>query len=90
MTKVKFTSALKRFFPSIQEMESSGFSVKEVIHHANDQYPGLAEYLLQEDGSLRKHVNIFLDNELILDREGLSDHVENKNEMLIFQALSGG
>lgn len=90
MAKVKFTSALKRFFPTLEEVEMEGNSVNEVLERVNIKYPGMNSYLLEEDGSLRKHVNIFLGDELILDRIGLSDQVNSQDKILIFQALSGG
>jgi len=90
MAKVKFTSALKRFFPTLEEVEMEGNSINEVLAKINIKYPGINSYLLEEDGSLRKHVNIFLGDELILDRIGLSDQVKSQDKILIFQALSGG
>lgn len=90
MPQVKFTSALQRFFPSLQNMETEGQTVLEVVESINQQFPGLKDYLLEEDGSLRKHVNIFLKEELIRDRNQLSDPVRPTDEVLIFQALSGG
>lgn len=90
MAKVRFTSALKRFFPGLDEVESRGSTVKEVIEEVEQKFPGISDYILTEDGSLRKHVNIFLNEDLIHDRERLSDKVESENEVLIYQALSGG
>lgn len=90
MAKVKFTSALKRFFPDLKELEIPGSSVSEIIQKVDANYPGLADYLIEEDGKLRKHVNIFIQNDLVTDREKLSDSVNDKDEILIFQALSGG
>lgn len=90
MPQVKFTSALQRFFPDLQNMETEGKTVSEVVESLNQQFPGLKDYLLEEDGSLRKHVNIFLKEELIQDRNHLTDQVNPSDEVLIFQALSGG
>ena len=53
-------------------------------------YPGMQDYLLEEDGSLRKHVNIFVRDEMMIDRNTLSDILTDGDEVLIFQALSGG
>ncbi|MDH5476616.1 MAG: MoaD/ThiS family protein [Cyclobacteriaceae bacterium] len=90
MAKVKFTAALKRFFPSLDEIEVEGDSVQEVITGVNKKFPGITNYILEEDGSLRKHVNIFLENDMISDRDNLSDQVKSNDQILIFQALSGG
>lgn len=91
MAKVRFTAALKRFYPNLQtEEEASGSNVFEVLESIDKKYPGIKTYILEEDGSLRKHVNIFLKEELINDRVELSDLVEEEDEILIYQALSGG
>jgi sulfur-carrier protein len=90
MAKVKFTSALKRFFPSLTESEIAGATVKEALHNMEQTYPGILHYLIEDNGQLRKHVNIFVRGELITDRITLNDAVHPKDEVLIFQALSGG
>lgn len=90
MAKVKFTAALTRFFPGLRELEVEGNTVQEVLKRVNAEVPGVINYLLEEDGSLRKHVNIFVKDELIKDRNTLSDEVHSQDEMFIYQALSGG
>jgi sulfur-carrier protein len=98
MAKIKFTSALKPFFPSLTDLELEGSTVREIVTQVETRFPGISTYrfpgistyLMDETGSLRKHVNIFLQGDLIKDRERLSDSVKNSDEVLIFQALSGG
>lgn len=90
MATIKFTAALERFFPSLTALSVSGTSVREVLLEVEKQFPGLQDYLLEEDGSLRKHVNIFLGERMIEDRKQLSDAVIEGKEILVFQALSGG
>jgi hypothetical protein len=41
-------------------------------------------------GPLGEHVNIFINNQMIADRESLSDLVTESDEVFIMQALSGG
>ena len=90
MAKIKFTSALKRFFPNLQDEIIEGKTICEIVKNVNDHHPGLINYILEEDGSLRQNVNIFLKDELILDRNRLTDRVNEEDEILIVQALSGG
>jgi molybdopterin converting factor small subunit len=90
MPTVKFTYALKRFFPGIKDMPTEGATLSEVLEEVNDHYPGLKSYVLDEQGALRKHVNIFIDNQLIADRSHLSDAFGAQSEIYIMQALSGG
>jgi len=90
MARVKFTSALKRFFPSLTELDIAGDSVREALSNIEQRYPGILNYLIEDNGQLRKHVNIFLKGELVKDRVTLKDPVNARDELLIFQALSGG
>jgi sulfur-carrier protein len=90
MAKIKFTSALKRFFPTLTEIEIEGDTVRDVLNNIERIYPGISNYLMQDDGTLRKHVNIFVQGNLIENRQTLNDTVKRNDELLIFQALSGG
>ena len=88
--RVHFTPALKRFVPDLHSIEVQGSTVADVIQNVAAIYPGLTDYLIEENGALRKHVNIFINDTFILDRKTLSDAVRDKDEVYIIQALSGG
>ena len=91
MPYVKFTNHLKRFFPDLEtNAQIEGSTVAEIIATLDRQHPGLAAYIVDERGALRKHVNIFVNNELIHDRQALQDSVKDADRVFIFQALSGG
>ena len=91
MPAVKFTTHLEKFFPGVTKgVMVEADTVAEVVTALDQQFPGLAAYLVDEHGVLRKHVNIFIDEELIHDRQRLSDPVTNNNRVYVFQALSGG
>lgn len=91
MAKVSFTKHLLRYFPGLEDgTEVPGGTVAEVVRNLDARYKGLAGYLLEDDGSLRQHVNIFLGDELIRDRGTLGDEVNEDSQIFILQALSGG
>lgn len=90
MPTVKFTYALKRFFPNLKDTPIQGDSLPVVLKNIDQQYPGIQNYIVDEQGALRKHVNIFIDGELIQDRTQLSDAFSENSEVYIMQALSGG
>ena len=90
MPQLRFTPNLKRFFPGLEGMEVKTCSIPEMIETAEEKYPGLKYYILDEQGHLRKHVQVFIGEDLISDRIGLSDKVEDSDEVYIMQALSGG
>lgn len=90
MPNVKFTSALNRFFPNLRGGSFEGSTVAEVVAALDKNYPGLSDYIVDERGALRKHVNIFVGNTMVRDRDGLSDPLSKDAQVYIFQALSGG
>lgn len=90
MVKVKFTSALKRFFPTLSETSVKANNIRDVIEALEKAHPGLSDYLVDDAGRLRQHVNVFVKDDLIKDRIRLSDQLKENDEVLIFQALSGG
>lgn len=90
MPKVRFTTALKRFFPNLAPETVPGHTVADVLAELDIRYPGLCDYLVDEQGSLRQHVNVYVGEQLVADRQHLSDALQDSDEVLIFQALSGG
>ena len=70
--------------------EVSGATLGEVLDayfHDNERARG---YVLDEQGKIRQHMVVFIDGELVRDRDGLSDPVESKSIIDVIQALSGG
>lgn len=91
MATVKFTRHLLRYFPELEtNTHITGATVADVVAGLDQRYSGLAAYLVDDQGALRKHVNIFLNQQLITDRAHLADPVGEDDQIHIFQALSGG
>ncbi len=90
MPRVQFTNHLRRFFPALAPCEIEAATVAELVNRLEASHPGLAGYLLEDSGALRKHVNIFIGQHAVRDREGLSDPLAPGDEVFVLQALSGG
>ena len=90
MPVIKFTYALKRFFPKLTDTTASGKTLRAIIDEIEARYPGVTRYVLDDQGRLRQHVNIFIDGTMIKDRTSLSDPFRENSEIYIMQALSGG
>ena len=89
-TEVRFPPHLRRFLELPEVCQATGETVREIVNNLDNQFPGFADYLLHENGEVRQHVNIFLDEKMISDRKELSDSVDDINQIFIMQALSGG
>jgi molybdopterin converting factor small subunit len=90
MPLIKFTYALKRFFPKLTDTRANGKTLRAVLDEIEASYPGVTRYVLDDQGRLRQHVNIFIDGTMIKDRTSLSDPFRENSEIYIMQALSGG
>ncbi|MCH7493353.1 MoaD/ThiS family protein [bacterium] len=71
-------------------MEAPGGTVAEVVAALEAARPGLRDFILDEHGKLRKHVNIFVGQKMVGDRDGLSDTLAPDAKLFVMQALSGG
>ena len=89
MATIRFTANLRRHVET-PVLTASGQSVGEALAQALGNAPVLRDYVLDEQGRLRKHVTIFIDNQMIRDRAGLSDPIRADSEIFVMQALSGG
>ena len=90
MITVRFSNHLRRFVDLPDAFESEATTVRELVDQLEEAFPGVSSYLLHENGCIRQHVNIFLDNGFIKDRAELSDSLDQVSEVAIMQALSGG
>jgi sulfur carrier protein ThiS len=87
---VRFTRHLHRYFPTLVDHEAPAVTVAELIARVNLRHPGLSAYIVDERGAVRKHVNIYVDGELVRDRTRLSDPLADGSVVDVIQALSGG
>lgn len=86
------TRHLYRFFPQLENRTITvpAGSVAEILNAVNEIAPGFTDYVLDEHGALRRHVNLCVNDAMVIDRKTLSDRVQNDGSVFIFQALSGG
>ena len=90
MAQVKFTPNLQRFFPDLCECSIKAATVADIVCAVDQRWRGLGDYIIDEQGALRKHVNIFVGDQLLDDKQTLSDRVSADTQIFIVQALSGG
>ena len=89
MPEVKFTENLRRHLDT-PECRVEGATVREALNHVFETQPRLRGYVLDDQNRLRKHVVVFIDGDMVQDRDGLSDVVAANAELFVMQALSGG
>jgi len=70
-------------------LDSDFRSVAAVLDSLWKQHPALRDRILNEQGEIRQHVNIFLGSDDVKRMDGLKTAVKD-NEIHIFNAVSGG
>ncbi len=89
MPSVTFTPVLRRFL-RVPDLRVEGATVAAALAAVFAEHPALRGYLLDDQGTLRRHVAIYLNGELLRDRLRLGDAVGENDEIHVFQALTGG
>lgn len=89
MATVRFTKNLERHV-DCPPSEASGTTVREVLDAVFVSQPQARGYVLDEHGAVRHHMVVFVDGEMLRDRQALSDSVSATSEIYVMQALSGG
>lgn len=92
MPAVEVARHLHRFFPVLADgpLTVEATTAAEVVAALDRAVPGLGDYIVDERGALRLHVNLFIGDEMVVDRTTLRDRVPPGATVSIFQALSGG
>ncbi|MBC6904204.1 MoaD/ThiS family protein [Saccharophagus sp. K07] len=83
------TSHLRDVGP-LQLEPVAGRTVREALQDAAQRYPRLLNYILDDQGDVRKHIAIFVDGTLQARDSVLEREVGEKDEIYVLQALSGG
>ena len=89
MPRICFTPNVQRHH-SCPPAEVAGHTVREALDAYFAANPKARGYVLDEQGALRPHMVVFVNNEPISDRIRLSDAVPENGEIFVMQALSGG
>ncbi len=90
MPTLRLGANLKRHCGELPELEVAGETLRAALESAFLCHPVLRSYVLDDQGQLRRHMAIFVDDEHILDRAGLNEKLSPGSTIDIFQALSGG
>jgi len=87
---VNVTSVIEKLVGGQRSFESVGDSIKSLIENINEAYPGFSDQILEEDGELRRFVNIYLNDEDIRYLDGLNTELTDDDTVSILPALAGG
>ena len=89
MPRVVFTQNIQRHV-ACPPSDVAGNTVREILDAVFATNQRARGYVLDEHGAVRKHMIVFVNGQMIRDREKLSDPVPAEAEVYVMQALSGG
>lgn len=70
-------------------VEDAG-DLRQIVRSLEEQHPGLAERILDDDGELRRFVNVFVRDEDVRFQNGLDTEVADGDVVSIVPAVAGG
>ena len=73
-----------------ETVEASGSTVADIITDMENQFPGIGERLRDENGEIRRFVNIYLNQEDVRFKDGKDTPVTDGDEISIVPAIAGG
>ncbi len=89
MIEISFAPSLQRHHPIADQQLASG-SLAEVLNAALAAQPALKHYVLTDQGHIRKHVAVFVNNAMHLPREDVHRQVPPGAKVFVVQCLTGG
>ena len=89
MAHVAFTAQLQRFTET-PEFETAAATLREALEAAFGLNARLRPYILDEQGHLRQHVVVFIEDRRVRDRVALTDPLAPADRVYVLQALTGG
>lgn len=87
---VRIPTTLRPLSGGASTVEVDAGSLSDVIKALDAAHPGFADRLLDEQGNLRRFVNVFVDDDDVRYLDGLRTNVPDGQTVSIIPAVAGG
>jgi len=87
---VRIPTPLRKFTGGKEQVEVRGATISEVIDDLELNFPGMKEKLYDDSGSIRKFLNIYLNDEDIRFMESVNTPVKDGDSISLIPAIAGG
>jgi sulfur-carrier protein len=88
--KVRIPTPLRKLTNNEEIVEISAATVEEAIAELQSRFPGIKERLLDENGAVRRFVNVYVNEEDIRFLQNQQTPVKSGDEISIVPAIAGG
>jgi len=90
MATVRIPTPLRKLTQGAEEVQAAGANIGEIITNLESSYPGIKARICDDDGKVRRFVNIFANDEDIRFLKNLDTPVGDSDEISIVPAIAGG
>ncbi|MSP13791.1 MAG: MoaD/ThiS family protein [Chloroflexi bacterium] len=90
MSTVYVPAPLRRLTKGQAKVETSGATVIQLIENLEVAYPGVKARICEENGDIKRFVNVFVNGEEIRNLQGKETEVKDSDEVSIIPAMAGG
>lgn len=90
MPKVKIPGPLRKLVGNKAELFVEGKTLKEVVEKLGEINPEIKTRLLDENGEIRRFINVYVNNEDIRFMKGIETELKENDEVSIIPAIAGG
>jgi sulfur-carrier protein len=87
---VRIPTILRTYTGGEAEVKASGSTVREVIADLDAGYSGIAARILDDDGRIRRFVNVYVGEEDVRFADGLDTATPDGAQISIIPAVAGG
>ena len=90
MATVLIPTPLRRLTGGQGKLTIAGSDIGSLIQAIDQQYPGIAEKVLDGDGKVKRFINVFVNDSEIRTLQGLATPVSESDQISIVPAMAGG
>lgn len=90
MPQVRIPTPLRKLTGDQELVTADGATIGDLLTNLDQKFPGLGERLCDEQGNVRRFVNIFINDEDIRFLEEKATPVKDTDEVSIVPAIAGG
>lgn len=87
---VKVPTILRTYTGGVAEVTVTGGTLAEAIADLDAQYPGIGARVLDDDGRLRRFVNVYVNDDDVRFLEDLATPTPEGSNVSIIPAVAGG
>ena len=90
MPTVRFPAVMKYYVSNQAEFFVPATTVSELVMKVVEQYPSVKFHLVDAEGNLRKHFNVFINGTHIRDLSGMDTRLSEDDKVILMASAAGG